>query len=49
MAGLVLELIKFLPLVSADPSFLHSRKWPEELWDAEGEGALMQSQVGLVL
>lgn len=49
MAGLVLELIKFLPALSADSSFLHLQKWPEEWCDGEGEWTLMQSQVGLVL
>lgn len=36
MAGLVLELIKFLPPLSADSSFLLTQKWAEELWDGEG-------------
>lgn len=49
MAGLVLQLITFLPALSADSRFLHSQKWPEELCDGEGKRTLVQSQVRLVL
>lgn len=37
MAGLVLELIKVVPALSADSSFLHVQKWPGEWCDGEGE------------